>query len=307
MKRTFDQLTQRTGKRAIALLTRHGMTPLQARVISSCVVFGFVVLVFYVGMPLLLPAYLLFSLIGLQEYTTMMNLRGIPIRKRSLFVAAVLTFPASLPANYPGMMPLMSGMSWREALLGVLGLYLIGLEILRPNANSLLSVVFSLFGYIYVPWFLGYVVTLRYTPDKVLGFWYLMVPMLVVIASDIGGYVFGRLFGKHKIAPLVSPNKTLEGALGGLFFALVTVLVVLSGLRLFLDLRLELHGAVLFSLLIASTAQIGDLFESLIKRWVGVKDSGFLMPGHGGVLDRIDSFLIALPASYYFLILIVLR
>jgi len=255
----------------------------------------------------MLPAYLLFTLLGLQEYTTMMNARGIPIRKRSLFVAAALTFPASLPANYPGMMPLMSGMSWREALLGVLGLYLIGLEIIRPNANSVLSVVFSLFGYIYVPWFLGYMVTLRYTPDGVLGFWYLMVPLLAIIASDIGGYVFGRLFGKRKIAPQVSPNKTLEGSLGGLFLALVTVLVVLSALRLFLNLRLELYDAVLFSLLVASAAQIGDLFESLIKRWVGVKDSGFLMPGHGGVLDRIDSFLIAVPTSYYFVALIALR
>lgn len=298
---------QRTSQRAMALLTRHGLTPLQARVISSCVVFGFVVLVLYVGMPLMLPAYLLFTLLGLQEYTTMMNVRGIPIRKRSLFVAAALTFPASLPASYPGMMPLMSGMSWREALLGVLGVYLIGLEIIRPNANSVLSVVFSLFGYIYVPWFLGYAVTLRYTPDGVLGFWYLMVPILLIVASDIGGYVFGRLFGKRKIAPQVSPNKTLEGALGGLFFALVTMLVVLSGLRLYLNLRLELYDAVLFSLLVASAAQIGDLFESLIKRWVGVKDSGFLMPGHGGVLDRIDSFLIAVPTSYYFVTLIALR
>lgn len=289
------------------LLTRHGLTSLQARVVSSCVVFGFVVFVLYAGIPMMLPAYLLFTLLGLQEYTTMMNARGIPIRKRSLFVAAALTFPASLPANYPGMMPLMSGMSWREALLGVLGLYLIGLEIIRPNANSVLSVVFSLFGYIYVPWFLGYMVTLRYTPDGVLGFWYLMVPLLAIIASDIGGYVFGRLFGKRKIAPQVSPNKTLEGSLGGLFLALVTVLVVLSALRLFLNLRLELYDAVLFSLLVASAAQIGDLFESLIKRWVGVKDSGFLMPGHGGVLDRIDSFLIAVPTSYYFVALIALR
>lgn len=307
MKRTFEQLNQHITRWLAAWRTRHGLTPLQARVISSCVVFAFVVLVLYVGMPLMLPAYVLFTLLGLQEYCTMMNLRGIPIRKRSLFVAAALTFPASLPASYPGMMPLMSGMSWREALLGVLGVYLIALEIIRPNANSVLSVVFSLFGYIYVPWFLGYMVTLRYTPDGVLGFWYLMVPILVIIASDIGGYVFGRLFGKHKIAPQVSPNKTLEGALGGLFFALVTVLVALLGLRLFLDLHLELYGAVLFGLLVASAAQIGDLFESLIKRWVGVKDSGYLMPGHGGVLDRIDSFLIAVPTSYYFVTLIALR
>ncbi|MEM7735778.1 MAG: phosphatidate cytidylyltransferase [Deinococcota bacterium] len=307
VRRSLYQFVRRTSRRARLALTRSGLTPLQARVISSCVVFGFLLLVLYVGMPLMIPAYLLFTWLGLQEYTTMMNLRDIPIRKRSLFVAAALTFPASLPASYPGFVPLMSGMSWREALLGVFALYLIGLEIVRPNDNSVLSVVFSLMGYIYVPWFLGYAITLRYTPDGVLGLWYLTVPILVIIASDIGGYTFGRLFGKHQIAPQVSPNKTLEGSLGGLFLAVVTVLVMLFGLEFFLNLRLELYDAVLFGLLVGSAAQIGDLFESLIKRWVGVKDSGFLMPGHGGVLDRIDSFLIAVPITYYFVTLVALR
>ena len=261
----------------------------------------------WVGLPLLAPAYLIASLLAMQEYAVMMNLRGIPIRKRSLAVVTVLTLPASLPVTYLGMQPLFDGVSWREALLGLFAFYLIALEVMRPNQNSMYTVIFTLFGYLYIPWLFGYIITLRYTPDGVLGLWYLTLPMLAIIASDVGAYTFGKLFGKHKLAPQLSPNKTLEGAFGGLGLAIIIVSLAVYGLEHLLNLRVDLYDAILFGVLVASAAQLGDLFESLIKRWAGVKDAGTFLPGHGGVLDRIDSMLFAVPVTYYFVLLVVLR
>ncbi len=264
----------------------------------------------WAGLPLLGPLYLLLSLTSIQEYANMMKLRGIPIRRRTLWVATIFTLPASLPVTYQGiidMQPLFAGVSWREAVLGLVALYLIGLEVARPNDNSLQAVVFSFFGYLYIPWFLGYAITLRYTPDGVLGLWYLVMPMLAIIGSDIGAYVIGSLFGKRKLAPQLSPNKTLEGSFGGLGFATAMVLGTAYGLERFSNLRLDLYDAILFSILVASSAQLGDLFESLLKRWAGVKDAGVFLPGHGGVLDRIDSVLFAVPMTYYFVTLVILR
>ena len=286
------------------------LPPPYPRVISAFVAFVGIVLVMWVGLPLLAPLYLFVSLTSIQEYAKMMKLRGIPIRRRSLWVATVLTLPASLPVTYQGMFdmqPLFAGVSWREALLGLVALYLIGLEVTRPNENSLQAVVFSFFGYLYIPWMLGYTITLRYTPDGVLGLWYLVLPMLAIVGSDIGAYVVGSLFGKPKLAPQLSPNKTLEGSFGGLAFATVAVLVTAYGLEHFSNLRIDLYDAILFSILVASSAQLGDLFESLIKRWAGVKDAGVFLPGHGGVLDRIDSVLFAVPVTYYFVTLVILR
>ena len=279
------------------------------------IVFGFaaffaILLVMWVGLPLLAPAYLLGALLATREYSILMNLRGIPIRKRSLSVATILTLPASLPVTYQGiidMQPLFAGVSWREALLGMFAFYLIALEVMRPNQNSMYSVIFTLFGYLYIPWLLGYVITLRYTPNGVLGLWYLALPMLAIIASDVGAYTVGKLFGKRKLAPQLSPSKTLEGALGGLGLAIFIVSVTTYVLEVWLNLRIDLYDAILFSILVASAAQLGDLFESLIKRWAGVKDAGEFLPGHGGVLDRIDSMLFAVPVTYYFVLLVVLR
>jgi phosphatidate cytidylyltransferase len=261
----------------------------------------------WVGLPLMVPAYLFLSLVAVQEYGAMMNLRGIPIRRRSLWAATILTLPASLPVTHPFMQALFAGVSWREALLGLFALYLITLEVVNPTRNSLSCIVFSLFGYLYIPWLFGYTITLRYTPDGRLGLLYLMLPMLAVIASDVGGYIFGTLFGHRKLAPRISPNKTVEGSLGGLILAMAIVLATTFGLENWLGLQIDVYDAILFSILAASSAQLGDLFESLIKRWAGVKDAGMFLPGHGGVLDRIDSALFAVPVTYYFVTLIVLR
>jgi phosphatidate cytidylyltransferase len=278
-----------------------------ARVVSALVAFIVAVIVMWAGLPLLAPVYYFLCIVGLQEYSAMVNLRGIPIRKRSLWIATLLTLPASLPATYPGMQPLFEGMSWRELVLGLFAIYLITLEVIRPNQQSMNAIIYTLFGYLYIPWLLGYVITLRYTPDHKLGLWYLVLPILATAASDIGAYTAGSLFGKRKLAPQISPNKTLEGAFGGLGLAVLVVTLTAYGLETWLHLRVDLYDAILFSVLVASSAQLGDLFESLLKRWAGVKDSGNFLPGHGGALDRMDSALFAVPMAYYFVVLVILR
>jgi phosphatidate cytidylyltransferase len=277
-----------------------------ARILSSFLAFLAALVVSWVGLPLLAPVYLALTFVAVQEYSVMMNLRGIPVRRGSLWVASLLTLPAALPLGYPGMAALHDSISWREALLGIFALYLITMEIVRPNRNSLYTMVFTLFGYLYIPWLFSYIITLRYTPDGALGIWYLTLPILAIVAADVGGYVVGSLLGRHELAPLISPRKTLEGALGGLLLAILVVSGTLFLLERWLTLRVDLYDGLLFSVLVASAAQLGDLFESLMKRWVGVKDAGVFLPGQGGVLDRIDSHLFAIPATYYFITLIIL-
>lgn len=280
---------------------------LAARIASAFAAFLAALLIFWVGLPLVAPAYLVLSLVGVQELSSMLALRGIRVRRWSLWGATALTLPASLPAGYPGMPPLALGVSWRELLLGLFALFLIGLEVVHPRQDSVNTIVHTLFAYLYVPWLLGYVVTLRYTPDGTLGLWYLTLPMLAIFASDVGGYAFGSWLGRRKLAPLISPNKTVEGSLGGLALSVVVVAAATFLLERLGHLHVDLYDGLLFSLLVGSAAQLGDLFESLIKRWVGVKDAGFFLPGHGGVLDRLDSTLFAVPITYYFVTLVILR
>jgi phosphatidate cytidylyltransferase len=127
----------------------------------------------------------------------------------------------------------------------------------------------------------------------------LLMPVLLTWASDIGGYVVGRAVGGRKLIPAVSPAKTVAGAVGGLA-ASVVVAWILGRVALprVAQLAVSPTGAVVFGVAISIAAQIGDLFESLLKREAGVKNSSNLMPGHGGVLDRLDSMLFALPTAH---------
>lgn len=124
-------------------------------------------------------------------------------------------------------------------------------------------------------------------------FWFYCL-LAVIFAGDIGAYLFGVTMGKHKVAPSLSPKKSLEGAIGGLLFSTLAAYAfsfILTDVSLPMLLACGFFGGLL--------GQIGDFFESLIKRVSGVKDSGTIMPGHGGVLDRIDGVLLASPLFYF--------
>lgn len=128
-------------------------------------------------------------------------------------------------------------------------------------------------------------------------------PLLTVILwiwiNDSGAYFIGSAWGKHKLFPVVSPGKSWEGTLGGLLIAGLTGLWL--GPRW---LELSAWQGFLLAMVVGIAATVGDLFESMFKRTAGVKDSGTLMPGHGGILDRLDSFLFAVPAYYLFMLIV---
>ena len=119
-------------------------------------------------------------------------------------------------------------------------------------------------------------------------------------ASDTGAYAVGRLAGRHRMTPTLSPNKTWEGAAGGLIASIAAMLAVGA----LFEMGVAAWQYVVVAAVVAVVAQLGDLFESFLKRRADAKDSGSIMPGHGGLLDRIDSILFALPAVYYLLTLV---
>jgi len=171
------------------------------------------------------------------------------------------------------------------------------------EGEPLRSVSTTVFGSVYTGGLLGYALFLRHLPGSE-GAWHgtalLFAPVLLTWASDTFAYFVGRAFGRRKLIPRVSPGKTVEGSLGALVGTVLVALgysLVLAG---FPTYRVGLGAAALFGVLISVAAQVGDLAESLLKRDAGVKDSGTLLPGHGGALDRFDSLFFTLPLAYLF-------
>jgi phosphatidate cytidylyltransferase len=148
-------------------------------------------------------------------------------------------------------------------------------------------------GIVYIPLLLSFLVSIRRGPD---GMTWIFLLLAIIFAGDISAYYVGSYFGRHKLNPAISPGKTIEGAIGGLAGNL---LVGSIGKFFFLP-ALSWGPAVLFFLAVGLAGQVGDLFESEFKRSSKIKDSGGILPGHGGVLDRIDALLLASPVAYLF-------
>ncbi len=171
------------------------------------------------------------------------------------------------------------------ALLGlVLSAMLVNLARAKPLETAALRMGWSIAGPLYLGGLFGAIAHLF--QQRYGGQWVLL-GRLTSFWSDTGGYSAGRAFGKHALSPLVSPKKTIEGSIGGLLAALLGGLLA----HFWFLPSLPLAHAVILSLLAAAAGQVGDLCESLIKRSTGVKDSGTILPGHGGMLDRADALL----------------
>ncbi len=222
--------------------------------------------------------------IGIAAYELSQSIRPLP-------------FPAALGA---GAIPIL--LSAPSGLYGVLAGVLLSLPWAllwlagKPDSRTLHSLLAILLMALWVGTPLAHLVLLA---GQVNGRILVLAAVMGTWVSDAGAYFGGRLFGRHLMFPVLSPKKTVEGGIGGL---VVTVLVIGWGAHQFLGLAFPVAAVV--GALISVCAQLGDLFESTLKRILDTKDIGHLLPGHGGILDRIDSLLFVAPALYYVLLFV---
>jgi phosphatidate cytidylyltransferase len=291
-------------------------TSMLQRVLSSLV--GVPLLVFSVfwrgGLPFMLGV-ALFSLLGLGEFYRACRKQGAqPLAWLGYAASALFLLVAHT-----------AGRQWigRQMSAALTALVLVGLvsELIRKDRAPIRNLGATILGTVYVGWLFSYLILLRqqgaellarvggHLPVSVLqllpdwlanaladpGAWVVLLVVFSTWACDTGAFFTGRALGRHRLAPEISPGKTVEGSVGGWICALAMGLLV--GGMLGLDPRL---GACLGGL-VGVMAQVGDLCESALKRDLGIKDFGELLPGHGGVLDRFDSLLLTAPVVYYVL------
>jgi len=277
---------------------------------------GLCVLDFRAAWPgiFLLPVAVVLSLLGAGELLAMFRKLGHQPLAWVVYLGTLLTV---LSAGAPGWLP--SG--WISGAVGQLGWLAIGLaaalliaivgELLRFESpgRATVQLALSCFAVFYVGGLMGFVVQLRLLGAESMhggrvGMLALVSLIATVKMSDTGQYTFGRLFGKHKLAPVVSPGKTWEGAAGGVLVAVLTAWLVFTAVARSMvgpaGMGIGLLTIVWFGVAVAVSGIIGDLAESLLKRDAGVKDSSTWLPGFGGVLDLLDSLLGAAPVAYAF-------
>lgn len=224
--------------------------------------------------------------LAMLELFRMLEARGLrPLRLSGLAVGAALFLEVAIPGGLG--VPL-----WPLAALLLLG------GVLRRglDQDGVLAAAATLLGAFYLGALGGSIAGLRLMKPEADGAWRLTLLLATVMASDTVAFFVGHAVGRRRLAPRISPGKTLEGAVGGLAGGVAGSLAVRAlGLP-----GIPLAHAVALGAAVAAMGVLGDLEESLLKRWAGVKDSGTLLPGHGGMLDRLDSLLFAAPVLYYY-------
>jgi phosphatidate cytidylyltransferase len=247
--------------------------------------------VFYGGIPFLLLM-LALALIAVNEFYNLMMKKGF---FPAYYVGNVITASFIIFAYYA------LKRNWEPAHSAILTLAaaiaMISGVFLKREKDTIVDVAVTILGMVYVGWFLSYLFFIRNLTEHG---GYLFFLIFTVWAMDVSAYLAGKVFGHTPLMPSVSPKKTWEGAIAGFIVALVAA-VVFSWTA-----QLMIWHALALGVLIGIFGQVSDLIESLIKRDAGAKDSSNLLPGHGGVLDRIDSFVLTAPLMYYYLILFVL-
>lgn len=243
------------------------------RILGGIGILALVLIACFIGGYVLDSVILVISSIALKEYFDAIEFKNFNPSKFIVYIFTFLFF--ILDAKYN--------------LMIIYFLLLILLIDYVFSKRDLIDIILSIFGFLYIPFLFNYFILLNGRLEIYLLF---IIPM----ATDSLAYVIGVLFGRHKLMPEISPKKTIEGFLGGIFGAIVIgslFIVFIMKESIFLYLPLLILASII--------GQIGDLVASKIKRYTGIKDFGYLILGHGGILDRFDSILTSAPFIYYYL------
>ena len=259
---------------------KNGMSNLMLRVLTALVALPLFILLLFKGTFLYFGIFVSVVIIGaLYEFYRLLEQGGI---KCYTWLGLGLTFLFIID----------HGTISRGSALAFVVVWLYALLDKREPAQVFPSIMGTSLGIFYLGWMLNYVIWLRRYPQ---GSGLILWLCAMIWSNDTTAYFTGRAWGKHKLSPRLSPGKTIEGAIGGL---LASVLVAWLGRTWFLD-NIGWINVTILGLILGIVSQASDLGESLIKRWAGVKDSGAILPGHGGLLDRIDSLIFSAPVMYY--------
>lgn len=258
--------------------------------------------------------------VGLHEFFVMMEARGFkPMKTTGYVLGVAFVVVAHFSDEY-----------FLTTVVTFSALIVMVVQLSKGNVQtSIAGMAVTVLGLLYVAWLLSHAVLLRNIGDElvarfalvnqvppfmpaqadptgfgfVFGLFFIILVLACTFGNDTGAYFAGRFFGKHRLAPVVSPKKTWEGAIGGVLAAMLFA----AGVRLVFDLWIPngdwvpfTYGAsILLGAAIGIAGDVGDLVESLIKRDADIKDSGWIIPGHGGILDRADALLFTFPLTYY--------
>ncbi|MGE5279279.1 MAG: phosphatidate cytidylyltransferase [Deltaproteobacteria bacterium] len=240
--------------------------------------------------PLFVTVVVALITLGLFEFFTMLERKGIPIYKYFGTTIGII-IPSSIFFRFE----LTRGWEFLFISLALGTLFVLQFS-RRENTNAVLAISSTLFALFYISWFFSFMIKLKIMPNgtQLVGFL-----LLVTKGADIGAFFVGRRFGRRALIPHISPKKTVEGALGGMAAAVAAALA--SSVFLPKISAFSWHNLIILGCALGALGMLGDLSESLIKRDCEAKDSGTILPGMGGVMDVIDSLLFTAPAFYFYM------
>lgn len=251
---------------------------MRVRTVTAIIALIIFLPILIVGGQVLMYFSFVLALIALKELLNMNKIRIISIPG---IISALALIIIMLPQDLG---------QWVQAVqlkgLIIMSFVILSYTVMSKNRFSFIDAAFCLMSVAYVGIGFMYLYETREA-----GLAYILFAFLVVWTTDTGAYLFGRSFGKHKLWPVISPNKTIEGFIGGVLSSLLVPFIM----HFFVDFSINIWLMLIVTIILSMFGQLGDLVESGLKRHFGVKDSGKILPGHGGILDRFDSFMFVLP------------
>jgi phosphatidate cytidylyltransferase len=303
------------------------------RILIAAVGIPYFVIVSYIGGLLFFVTISCISALALYEFYKLARLKGSEPQialgliagffiNISFFHDKLQSAALNLLGNFNIFIPFPSQTQLLYIVLTIIVITVCLVELFRNRGSAFLNISVTIFGLLYIPFFLGTFIGIRelfvpfdfpvsrfftepasftnpYIRDEIYRWGgYTIISILAIIwICDSAAYYIGSAVGKHKLFPRVSPNKSWEGAVAGFVCAVISAIL----LKIFFLNYLSMESAVVFGIIIGTIGQMGDLVESLFKRDAGVKDSSNIIPGHGGVLDRFDSLILTSPVIYLYI------